>query len=477
MMKLKGISLLAAVLGTLALTPSISHAGFVSGSTGADGDFAPTANSILQIPETGIFNFGTVNIPSGVTVSFKKNEKNTGVTILASGDVTIDGRITVDGSGGNYIIGGAGGPGGFDGGVGGVVNGNGRRGQGPGGAAGGTARTNSADAGGCGGGGGFSGAGSVGGAYDGTAPGGAGGPLYGNERILPLIGGSGGAGGGGTNSYVGGAGGGAGGALLVASSGTITVNGTVSATGGGGANGESSGRIWYYWGYDYNNYRGGGGGGGAGGSIRLVANVIKGNGGITANAGDGGRGWATNGGAGSAGRIRLEAQSNLRTTGTSPPLSVGYPYAVIPPNMPSLAITSIGAIDVPAVPKGAFGSPDVTLPFNTKNPITIVVTGTNVPVGTTVTLKATPEVGSVSTGSGALSGTDTSSDVSIPINIVTAYPSLITATVTFQLTAANGGPIYVNGERIDKVRVAANLGGASSVVYITESGKEIPAVI
>jgi hypothetical protein len=145
--------------------------------------------------------------------------------------------------------------------------------------------------------------------------------------------------------------------------------------------------------------------------------------------------------------------------------------------MPSLAVTSIGGIDVPAIPKGAFGSPDVTLPFNTKNPVTIVVTGTNIPVGTTVTLNSTPEVGSVSSGSGALSGTDASSSVAIPINIVTAYPSLITATVTFQLTAANGGPFYVNGERVDKVRVATNLGGTSSVVYITESGREFPAVM
>lgn len=462
------------VLTMLMLTPITAFAAFVSGSSGADGDFTPSANTVLTIPESGVFNFGTVNIPGGVTVTFNKNERNTGVTILATGDVTIDGAITLNGSGGNYIIGGAGGAGGFDGGVGGVVNGSGRRGQGPGGGSGAGARTCCAEAAGCGGGGGFAGGGAGGYSWDSNSPGGAGGPAYGNERILPLIGGSGGGGGGGSNSYVGGAGGGGGGAIVVASSGTITVNGTISANGGGGANGESEA---FWWGWQGGHFRGGGGGGGAGGSIRLVANTIRGNGGITANGGGGGRGWDNNGGGGSAGRIRFEAQSNLRTTGTSPPLNVGYPYAVIPPGMPSLAITSIGGIDVPVVPKGAFGSPDVTLPFNSRNPVTIVVTGTNIPAGTTVTLKATPEVGSVSSASGALSGSDASASVSIPINIVTAYPSLITATVTFQLTAANGGPLYVNGERIDKVRVAASLGGASSVVYITESGKEISAVM
>lgn len=471
---LKRFSMTTALFLTLLQVSVASSAVFVSGSTGSDGDFAPAANTVLQIPDSGVFNFGTVNIPSGVTVTFKKNAQNTGVTILAVGDVTINGAIDLSGSSGNYIIAGVAGPGGFDGGVGGVVNGNGRRGQGPGGGVGGTARTNSDYAGGCGGGGAFSGAGGGGATIDTSAPGGGGGTAYGNERILPAIGGSGGAGGGGTNSYVGGAGGGGGGAIVIASSGTITVNGSITANGGGGANGESQYCGW--WGCSW-TFRGGAGGGGAGGSIRFVANTIRGNGGITANGGGGGRGWDNNGGSGSAGRIRMEAQSNLRTTGTSPPMSVGYPYAVIPPSMPSLSVTSIGGINVPAIPKGAFGSPDVTLPFNTKNPITIVVSGTNIPVGTTVTLNAVPEMGNISSASGALSGTDASSSVSIPINIVTAYPSLITATVTFQLTAANGGPFYVNGERVDKVRVAANLGGTSSVFYITESGREFPAVM
>ena len=36
---------------------------FSSGSTGADGPFAPTTSQTILVPESGVFNFTTVNIP------------------------------------------------------------------------------------------------------------------------------------------------------------------------------------------------------------------------------------------------------------------------------------------------------------------------------------------------------------------------------------------------------------------------------
>lgn len=460
------------VLLALFMMPVGALAAFSSGSTGADGDFNPTTNTVLQIPESGIFNFGTVNIPSGVTITFTKNSQNTPATILATGNVLINGTINLNGGNGSFVIPGAGGPGGFYGGTGGTANNSGRRGEGPGGGLGGPARTCCAEAGGNAGGGGFAGNGGTGNAD--ISPSGAGGPSYGNERALPLIGGSGGGGGGGTNGYVGGGGGGGGGAIVIASSGTITVNGSITANGGGGANGES--QDCYWWGCNW-GFRGGAGGGGAGGSIRLVANTITGNGPITATGGGGGRGWHRDGGGGSAGRIRLEMLNTTRTSGTSPPMTFGAPYAVTPANMPTLTIKSIGGLDVPPVPSGGYRTPDVTLPLNTQNPVSVVVAAANIPAGTTVTVKSIPEVGTENTSSGTLSGTDTSSTASINLNISTAYPSVIMASVMFQLTASNGGPIYADGERVDKIRVAANLGGGSAITYITESGREIPAAM
>lgn len=458
-------------------------AAFDSGSTGVDGALevklesnatAVYVNGLkvgnkLDLPEGGIFNFTTITVDSGATLTFGKNAKNTPVTLLASGDVTINGNIHVNGGNANYLIGGAGGPGGFDGGTGAAVTQTGLRGEGPGGGYGGKGRANNDYGTGCGEGGGYAYSGYDGGSDDNSYPGGSGSYAYGNERILPLMGGSGGGGGGGVISYVGGGGGGGGGALLIASSTTISLTGSIAANGGGGAHGE------HYYGCDP---AGGGGGGGSGGAIRLVANIITGNGAITASGGGGGYTRCDGhrvGGTGSVGRIRLEAGQNLRTVGTSPPYTSGPPYAVIPPGMPELKIVSINGLEVPTIPTGDFNAPDIVFPFGTKNPLPVVVAGTNIPVGTNVTVKVNPAVGSTTTSSPSpLQGSVESSSVTIPVSISTAYPSTITAFVTYQLTAQN---FFIDGEKVEQVRVASVLGGKSSVTYITATGREIPAVL
>src|SRR5690349_19033506 len=71
---------------------------FTSGSTGADGAFSPTVNTTVPLPPSGIFNYTSVNIPTGVTVKFLKNRTNTPVVILATGDVTIAGTIDITGT-------------------------------------------------------------------------------------------------------------------------------------------------------------------------------------------------------------------------------------------------------------------------------------------------------------------------------------------------------------------------------------------
>jgi hypothetical protein len=45
---------------------------FSSGSTGADGAFAPTVTQSIAVPASGVFNYTTINIPSGVTITFRK---------------------------------------------------------------------------------------------------------------------------------------------------------------------------------------------------------------------------------------------------------------------------------------------------------------------------------------------------------------------------------------------------------------------
>jgi len=97
-MKTTARAIAVALAAGACFAPGVASA-FVSGSTGADGAFTPTVNTTLTLPPSGIFNFTSVTIPSGVTVKFLKNTTNTPVVILATGDVTIGG--TLDASGGS----------------------------------------------------------------------------------------------------------------------------------------------------------------------------------------------------------------------------------------------------------------------------------------------------------------------------------------------------------------------------------------
>ncbi len=441
---------------------SLAHA-FSSGSTGALGPFNPTTNTEVELPADGILNYTTVNIPTGVTVTFKKNAANTPVYLLATGDVTIAGTISVNGADGNGMWPGKGGPGGFDGGLGGTINTPGGKGFGPGGGNPGAVSTNSTTypSGSGGGGGGFSTSGGNG-ANNGTyAAGGTGGGTYGNTKIIPMIGGSGGGGGAGSasttpaNQHRGGAGAGGSGSILIASSGTITISGSITAN--GGKAGNSSGSY------------GGGGGGGSGGAIKLMADTIAGEGTISVSGGAGGTGGLAGGGAGGTGMIRFEANTITRVANTTPQYTYSYPGTVFVTNVPTLKITAVGGLNVPANPTGRYGSPDVTLPPTTTNPVTVNISATNIPVGTTVTVTSAPEYGPSSSASGTLSGTDTSSSASISITLSTTYQSILTASATFTIQTA----MYWDEERIEKVRIASTVGGASETVYITETGREI----
>jgi hypothetical protein len=271
-----------------------------------------------------------------------------------------------------------------------------------------------------------------------------------------MIGGSGGGGGGLSIvcSNGSGGGGGGGGAILIASSGTITVTGPIIANGGYGA--PTSGYC-------------GGGGGGSGGAIKLMANTISGEGTISAGGREGGGSYCAGGGGYGNGRIRFEANTVTRTGSTIPGYTYSYPSTVFVTNIPTLSITTIGGIHVSANPTGKYGSPDVTLPSNISNPVTVEVSATNILVGTQVTVTAVPEYGSSTSTSGTLSGTDALSTASASITLSTQYQSILTATATFTIQQA----MYWDNEKIEKVRVATTMGKGSEVTYITEKGREI----
>jgi hypothetical protein len=403
------VSSFASLALVMAASAGVSAQTFNSTSTGADGAFAPTASVKLSVPPDGVFNFTTITIPAGVTVSFttRVGVRQPPVSLLASGNVTIQGRIDVAGTDGGvgslgaqlFSNAGVGGPGGFDGGSGsnGLIGLTGAGGLGPGGGGPGVI-------------------GGVPGHAGHLTPGASavGGSAYGDPRLVPLIGGSGGGGGAVPAAGItGGGGGGGGGALLIASSGTITLTGTIAATGGAGGTAGFGAQ---------------GGASGSGGAVRLVSTAITGSGVIDVRGGPGAGG----------GRIRVEAFTNTATVGggVAGGVSVGVPDTLAV-NAIALRIASIGGVAAPARPVGSYATPDVILPLGTASPVTIALEAVQVPPGTTVVVTATPLSGApVSVVSGPLVGTQAAATATATLAIPTSQPSVISATASFTVSGA-----------------------------------------
>jgi hypothetical protein len=319
----------------------------------------------IPLPPDGIFIFDSFRVRMTpdmyywARVKFGSNAANTPVTILVSGDVTIEGGyFDVSGESGQQKSsysngkGGLGGPGGFRGGDGAFqalyLTRDGAAGLGPLGGAGGTVDpyTN-----------------------------GANGQFLGAAELRPLVGGSGGGGGAsaGEGTDCGGAGGGGGGgAILIAANGTIFLtSGGIYANGGG-------------WGYSWGC--GSWGGLGSGGAVRLVAHAVSVTGGYVyaySNAGDS-----------SKGSIRIEAidTSNINFQYFSPtPRVIPWVGPLTNPFVQYLNFTSINGQQVPATPQGAFGKTDVTLPV--AGPTTFQLESKGVPGGTGIEVTAKPRLG------------------------------------------------------------------------------------
>ena len=484
-----------AVALSACFAPGIASA-FNSASTGADGPFSPTASVTVTLPPGGIFNYTTVNIPAGVTVSYVRNSANTPVVILASGDVILAGTVTVAGNtapgigaAGTGSVAddgkpGLGAPGGFDGGQGGTVDTivpdtannavRGGAGLGPGSGGGGdfpclTNGTTTTLFGGAGAGYSTGGASSNGGS--GTCLGplvtGIGGATYGSSTILPLIGGSGGGGGSGGVSFPGAGGGGGGGAILIASSGTINLTGSIVASGGAGGSGAGANL-------------GGAGGGGSGGAVRLVATTITGNGPISAGGGPAGTvpccqfGFVGAAGDGAPGRIRLEAETFNRTAGTLPAASIALPGPVFVAGAPTLTIASVAGVSAPANPTG---NADITLAATTPNPVTVVFTTSGVPVGNIVQLTVVPAFGPKTvTVTPALTGSTASASASVAVTLPVGS-SVLQAQTTFTIVAALGDLLrnFAGNERVERITLSATYGGKSKATLITVSGREYEA--
>lgn len=327
-------------------------------SDGSDGNFSPGADIEVDLSQaitgawdannsanTGkgrydsskwaiVFKYASVNIPAGVTVTFKNHPTHAPVVWLVNGNVNIAGTVSVAGKPVNTdpITGLAPvepGPGGFRGGA-----------FGPGGS----------------------------GAGFGPGGGGAGGSgtyvtTYGNPQILPLIGGSGGGSSRyGETSYTGASGGGA---ILIASIGTIAISGAIDARGfGDGAFGASRS---------------------SGGAIKLIAEQVLGAGSLNATcASEPGR----------TGRIRIE--TSLLSTGLQiNPSTIAVPppaFPVIWPgtNAPTATVLSVDGVATPGDPSSPLiSSADVGVQNNGN--VNVIIQTTNFPTSGNVKLRVGPK--------------------------------------------------------------------------------------
>jgi len=270
-----------------------------NGSEGSDGTLTPTTSIEIDLsqavdgewdadntahagqgihdPEKWVvvFKYSEVTVPEGVTVTFKNHPSRAPVIWIVNGNVTIDGRVSVDGK--NPAVQGAAavpteaGPGGFRGGC--ARPDQGGAGMGPQGG------NNSR------------------GEYN---------LYYGNEPILPAIGGSGGAGNG-SRKF---AGSGAGGCIVIACAETLSigVTGYISANSG------------------YRDYAHSG----SGGAIRLIADRVEVMGKMYATALHNG-----NPGYGAVGRIRIESRETAILT---PPVPIAPAPVVAVPDDPVLIV-------------------------------------------------------------------------------------------------------------------------------------------
>lgn len=437
--------ILCLVAAMLAHTPSAFA--FISGSTGALGALAPVSNTTVILPPDGILNYTTVTIPSGVTVTFQPNSANTPVTLLAQGNVTIGGQLYVNGANGlvatpagsTVQLGGIGGAGGYRGGQGGqkgLANNSGAPGQGPN--AGSSGRFDAVV----------------------TANG-----NYGAESafvsLIPLFGGSGGGGGTGDATLWGTSGGGGGGALLIASSTQIIVQttGTVAANGGNGP----------IYTLDCSPYSGGPGSGGA---VRMVAPQITVQGGVSAVGGGGG----CVAGVGGPGRIRIEC-TTCALIGTNPAASLSNALGPVAPastppliNVPTLTISTVGGLSVPANPNGVYTAADVSLPIGTVNPVPITLIASNLPVGTVFTLRVLPASGAETLFvSSPTSGTFGSSTATATVRFPSSQISLLHAYANVALSASVAPQL--DGESADRMVIVAVAGEPSRSMFVTPSGR------
>jgi hypothetical protein len=343
------------------LAPVLADGLIIPGSDGSDGVLAPIENLEIDLgpAQTGawdhpgqgngvydpqqwavVFKYQRVEIPEGVSVRFRNHPSRAPVVWLVSGEVVINGTLDLNGANWNKRENSEPGPGGFRGGM--------------------AWQNNAAPASG---GYGPGGAGTKGYSSGNHATRGYGnqGPIYGNARLLPLIGGSGGGNGGAAG----------GGAILIATQGDVQLDGLIQANGGSGA---------------YSVH-----GSGAGGAVRVIANRIHGTGEIQAIGGQ------YSDVIGGIGRIRLEVNEVVGSIRTYPTVDVSRPDQPVvlwpPAGATRVRIVAVNDSDLPEDPRASLDLGQADLSLMSESAARIHLETTNVSPEGRVRVRIAPKFG------------------------------------------------------------------------------------
>jgi hypothetical protein len=266
----------------------------------------------------------------------------------------------------------------------------------------------------------------------------------------------------------------------------------IGGSGGGGSTGSDTGC----------GFRGfGGGGGGGGGALLLAANVqiaLESSSSIDVTAGGGGAGCPYSGGSGSSGSVRLAAPTItgsgslslgngiIRLEGNATAFTgsisvqnlrgsvLASPQPAIPADgVPTLRITSVGGIAVGQSPSGSPSTPDVTFQSAPSGPVTIDLAGANIPVGSVVSVRASPLVGAQTATTSTLTGSPQSSAASASLTIP-AGAGVITAVTSFPVTTAMLDRLpQLPGFKPSLIEVTADALGASRLFVIGDDSRRV----
>ena len=102
--------------------------------------------------------------------------------------------------------------------------------------------------------------------------------------------------------------------------------------------------------------------------------------------------------------------------------------------------------------------------------MTVAIEASNIPIGTIVQVTLIPvNGGRLSAQTGPLSGSQAASTASASLSLPSGM-SVLTASAVVDVSSQ---AMFMDGERVNRIEIAATYGGASEFTYITISGRRI----